>query len=386
MNNKKIFMGENLVWNSVVRVGSHHYAKLFSNNGNEVFWLSLPWSPFHLLKGLGHERIQEWNYGKPTIVRHNLSFYCPLTFFPYRNNMVLRSNYFAHNLSKFVYPNLHKVLKKANFEQVDILWLSDPRYVRLIDIVRFDILAYRCVDAMETFSDVPRGVLQLEEELVKEANIVFVTSRSLEAKLKKWRNDIIYLPNGLDLESFIINDYREPDDIKAISRPRIIYTGTLGEWFDVDTIAYAAKSLPDFQFILIGPIRTDCRSLQSLRNVFLFGPRKFETMPHYLKFSDIAVIPFLKNELSDAVNPIKLFEYFSAGLPVISANLNGVIQMASPAMIYRSSQEFVDILESMRNLRVNREKYVAFSKENTWQKRYETVIANLEKVRRRSRQ
>src|SRR5271157_1719085 len=94
MGGATVLMGENLVWNSQVRVGSHHYARLFLNAGDKVFWLSLPWNLLHLCKGLNYERIAEWNWGRPTVPAKDLLVYCPLTFLPYRNNWPVRSNVF----------------------------------------------------------------------------------------------------------------------------------------------------------------------------------------------------------------------------------------------------------------------------------------------------
>ena len=56
----------------------------------------------------------------------------------------------------------------------------------------------------------------------------------------------------------------------------------------------------------------------------LLGRKPYAELPPYCKAFDVGLIPFALNELTRNVNPIKLREYLSAGLPVVSTRDPGV--------------------------------------------------------------
>ena len=60
----------------------------------------------------------------------------------------------------------------------------------------------------------------------------------------------------------------------------------------------------------------------------------------------MGLIPFRINELTRNVNPIKLREYFSAGLPVVSTRLPECSQFPEWCSVADSREEFLAFCES----------------------------------------
>jgi glycosyltransferase involved in cell wall biosynthesis len=58
-----------------------------------------------------------------------------------------------------------------------------------------------------------------------------------------------------------------------------------------------------------------------LPNVHLLGELPYATLPRWLHRFDVATIPFRLTPLTLATNPVKLFEYFAAGKPVVATAL-----------------------------------------------------------------
>ncbi|MFQ3409822.1 glycosyltransferase, partial [Escherichia coli] len=65
----------------------------------------------------------------------------------------------------------------------------------------------------------------------------------------------------------------------------------------------------------------DTTAVRNLPNVHFTGRRPYQSLPGYCKKFDIAVLPFVVNELTLAANPLKLREYLAAGLPVVATPL-----------------------------------------------------------------
>jgi hypothetical protein len=69
---------------------------------------------------------------------------------------------------------------------------------------------------------------------------------------------------------------------------------------------------------MIGGIFTDVSKLKRFPNIHLLGRREHPQLPAYCKGFDVGIIPYVLHERILHVNPIKLREFLSAGLPVVS--------------------------------------------------------------------
>jgi len=71
-------------------------------------------------------------------------------------------------------------------------------------------------------------------------------------------------------------------------------------------------------FNTVGKATVDVSGLGRHPNIHLLGRRPYAELPGFCKAFDVAVCPFVLNELTRNVNPIKLREYLSAGVPTVS--------------------------------------------------------------------
>ncbi|MDL5036561.1 hypothetical protein QRD40_09375 [Comamonas sp. Y6] len=95
------------------------------------------------------------------------------------------------------------------------------------------------------------------------------------------------------------------------------YVGTLATWFDWQTLHRVAKALPQAQFHVYGPIEgTAPPTLPS--NVQLLGPVPHDQVFALMRSWHAGLIPFLHNQLTQSVDPVKYYEYRACGLPVLS--------------------------------------------------------------------
>jgi hypothetical protein len=118
--------------------------------------------------------------------------------------------------------------------------------------------------------------------------------------------------------------------------------------------------------------------LKRYNNIYLLGSRPYNDIPSYLRYADVGVIPFIKNNFTDTVNPIKLFEYCAAGISVVSTNLRGVEELNSPAFIAKGYDEFCYyIIQAIKGKEETKYGNIEFAKENTWEKRYQFIKKTL---------
>lgn len=372
----KIIMGENLVYEASVQVGSHHYARLFSRD-NEVLWLSLPWNIFLLIRyGCSGDRYLQWNGGK-VIDKGNLKVWCPFTLFPYRDNFMFRSLKNIDRTLKYTFPNLKRIIQRTGFASCDVLWITDPRMMYLCEIIDYKVLVYRCVDDLSHFTGIPGNIRIAEEKLVKKADIVFATANALKDRLEGYGVRVQSLPNAVDYDFFSnYNTEGLTSRIDALDNI-IIYVGTIGEWFDCEFVRYCATQRPNYNFVIIGPERTDVSLIKNVDNIHLLGSIKYEEVPLYMNRAKIGIIPFKLNELVNAVNPLKIYEYFACGLPVVSTAAYEIKKLNSPAMLYSDYDEALLHFDSILCNEIDHSNLKAFAMNNSWEARYGFIMKEI---------
>ena len=134
----------------------------------------------------------------------------------------------------------------------------------------------------------------------------------------------------------------------------------------------AARRHPEWRFVLLGRIESErIGSLERLPNMVLPGEIAHADLHSHMLDFDAAIIPFLKIPLTLATNPIKIYEYFSCGLPVVASRLPEMEQFGDLLYLSDSPEEFVSKLEMAAtevapDLRLRRR---ALAGRETWESR-----------------
>jgi glycosyltransferase involved in cell wall biosynthesis len=229
------------------------------------------------------------------------------------------------------------------------LWTFLPNAVEYLGNLGESLVVYYCTDSWAHFSCLDgRKMNFLEEKLMHRADLCLATSRAL-VETKKGQYPRTYLaPHGVDHAHFaraLAPDTAVPADIARLPHPILGFFGLIDERMDLDLVAFIARAHPEWSIVLIGKVIVDIKALQGLPNVFLLGRRAYHDLPGYCKAFDIGIIPYAVNELTRNINPIKLREYLSAGLPVVSTELPEVKFYGDLAFIVQGPAEFLAALD-----------------------------------------
>jgi len=381
---KKVICLENMPFEAPVRVGSHHYARLFSERF-DVLWISLPWHLGQLLRRADNPRYKQYNAGRPKSCAPHLRALTPFTLLPYRKGWPFCLDAIVENYHGLTVPRVDRLLGRYGFDDVELLWFSEPRHISILKCVRARRVAYRCVDNLEHFADVPAGLRRHEIDLIRRADAVFYTSRQLLDKNRSVAANGSYLPNGVDFEFFAAGGGLEPPQqvsaFLADDRSRnVIYMGTIAEWFDFESVAELARTFGGHRFVLVGPRRVSLpRDLLSLPNVLATGPLPYTTLPQLLRRCAVGLVPFRIDGITQFVNPIKLFEYCAAGLQVVASNTDATRELNCPAYLYeagRITEAFSRAANEWSDRAIDRNR--SYARQNSWARRFECILDRLD--------
>lgn len=380
---RRVVMAENLVWDTGVRVGSHHYAKCITTRwGADVLWIALPWTPFHLLSRGKPARARRaaWAAGRGVAPGPKLRVLSPLSLIQYRNSPFCRSHRVARLSLRLTLPSLRRSIEQLGFSRADVLWITDPRHANLIDWIKPARVIYRCPDHFQHFSDIPRSIERLERQVVERADVVVASSEALVTHLRSLGADAQYVPNGVDPELFAspVPSAR----LETIPSPRILYAGAMGEWFDWRVMRELATRHPSYSVVLAGPLRADIGDLLDLPNVHYLGSLPYEDMPGLMAAADIGVVPFRAGGIGAAVNPIKMFEYLAAGLPVVMTGIGDDGGVGKIVSIAADADEFVSEIDRLLERKHSDPTFIdtlrACARKHSWDARFDRICAALD--------
>lgn len=358
----------------------HHIMHILEKN-NTVLWVNYhasrvpgaTGSDFTYMAG----KIIEILKGKKR-VKKNLYVLTPFVFpFP-ASSLAKKLN------KKLLVFQIGKALKQIKKSPLQI-WSFTPEISYILNHFKEEKVIYYCVDDHASFSGYDKKqVLMDEKELCTKSDLVITTSTALHKAKKDWNKNTILIPHGVEFDHFnkaVTKDLACPEEIVDIQSPKFGFFGLIRDWVDLDLIASVAGKKPQWNFIFIGDADSNVNlsKYKKFKNIYFLGRKKYDELPAFCRYFDIGIIPFKVNELTYAVNPIKLREYLSAGLPVISTPMPEVKLYESFVHIVKNADEFIKacgkIIEKENNKALERR--CSAMKEETWSHKLEEIFKRI---------
>lgn len=162
----------------------------------------------------------------------------------------------------------------------------------------------------------------------------------------------------------------------------IVFTGTMGVHFDLETILEVAKKTSDkkirFYFIGDGDNKNELEKRYKLSNVFFTGWLDGGTLANYLEDANVGIAPY-RNTKNFLMNiPNKFYEYMAHGLPVLSC-LPGpsseLIENYNVGLFYNENN-VTELYNCILNLYNNKNTYeeISGNAKKTYEKNFSSEI------------
>mgnify|MGYP001188339146 CR=1 FL=1 len=323
-------------------------------------------------------------------VDDNITIFRPIyvPFFQYSSLMVFL-NSFIINFFISIWVKGNNI---SNFSCVS--FLPTPLIQNLIKKLKPKSLIYYCIDNLALKSSNYEIFKKYENNLFKIANLVICTSRILEKNAKKFSNNVIYVPSGVNYKK--LNFYEDNLNIaeklffENLKGTVFGYVGAIRDIIDYDYIKKIIKETKNSYFVFVGPIITEPpKEIQVMSNVFFIGQKNHNQIPSYISKFDICLIPYQKNDFTDAIYPTKINEYLSLGKPIVSIPIYEVNKFSKENF---DIINFLDlghnIEDQIKKILVKDEHKIKLRKEiaqnNDWNKRFEIIESKLdEKIKKK---
>jgi teichuronic acid biosynthesis glycosyltransferase TuaH len=234
------------------------------------------------------------------------------------------------------------------------------------------------------------------KKMINEVDIIFTNSPSLYRLKKKLHPHVFQVPQGCNVDLFLKTKKKSvPPEFRKIPSPHVTFIGNVDHRLDFPLIKSLAKNNPSWSFIFIGPIHKDTilapktkleenlSALKKIKNIHFLSSYSKKKIIHFLDHSQLGFIPYdIRQEFCRYSYPMKVFEYFARGLPVISTPIESLKPLAPYVALAKNAKEFArEIKKILKNDWP--EKYKKAQKElamaNSWENKIEKINQILEK-------
>lgn len=302
--------------------------------------------------------------------KHSNLFLCPLWKLPFQercNGLLKISGW----INRKVLRDIHKY---------DYIYAGYPLYARYIPDTYQGKVIYDCMDNYEAMYPLKKSLgklIALEENLVKKCNLLIVSSAVLRQKMDKIAGyeKSILIRNGMGA-GFML-DIKEPCKKEIYD---ICYIGTISSWFDMEMIKKSLESNQTIRYQLIGPYEekvTDSR-------IHYYGALEHSKLSDAVKDYDCLIMPFKLNDIVEAVDPVKLYEYIAFGKCIISVYYPEIDRFSDFVYFYRTEEEYIKLLNELGAKgfppKYCKEQQEKFLNNNTWEQRYQLLRREIRKM------
>ncbi|OGJ37527.1 MAG: hypothetical protein A2383_00695 [Candidatus Pacebacteria bacterium RIFOXYB1_FULL_39_46] len=292
----------------------------------------------------------------------------PLNTFPSKANLLAYQPRYLIPFRRFAWiEKLNQLLnlwylliRYGRGKQHTVLWIFDSLFWFYPKIKIFYpklISLYDCVDYVWHCEIKLRKLLRIQEKkLIKNSDFFFVNSQVLAKLHSKTRQPTAIVPQG-----FRLNDFQRPLKTKVKfpkNKPIIGYVGSVDYRLDFALLHRLIKQNPQWLFVFWGP-RQDLeatddfetnRKLKTLPNVFFGQSTNRRELPNIIKQFDVCMIPYnIALKSNQYSYPMKIFEYFYLGKPVIATPIIELKKFIDLIKIGHSSQEWQEHISSLLN-------------------------------------
>ena len=210
-----------------------------------------------------------------------------------------------------------------------VAWYYTPMMLTFSRHLEPDVTVFDAMDELSKFKFAPVKLLELEQELIDKADVVFTGGSSLY-EAKKDRHDSIHcFPSSVDRCHFAKARAHQfdPADQEDLPKPRLGFYGVIDERFDTELLAKVAEMRPNWSFVMVGPVvKIAPEDLPRRPNIHYLGGKTYAQLPSYLSGWDVALMPFAMNESTQFISPTKTPEYLAGGKPVVSTPIKDVVR------------------------------------------------------------
>ncbi|GHF21995.1 hypothetical protein [Pseudolysinimonas yzui] len=189
--------------------------------------------------------------------------------------------------------------------------------------------------------------------------------------------EALVVPNGVEPAEWVGPKPADPAWLAGIPHPRALYVGTLDSRLDVPGLLELAPRRPDLQVVLLGVVgdAEAVAPLYGVPNIHVLPPTDRAGLVAAVRNSDLCLVSHARTALTEAMSPLKIYEYLAGGAPVLSIDLAPVRGIDPRVLLTDTTAQFADRLDEALALGpADEDARLDFVAANSWRSRHDRIL------------
>ena len=273
-----------------------------------------------------------------------------------------------------VMQGVRRAMRALNFAHPVVINALNPFYgLHFMHKLSPRKVIYYCYDEISAAPWLSKHGANAEQRFVAQADAIITSSATLYQKKLAYGRPCILVENGVSFRMF-----HQHFDAPSDAPPVVGYVGSLDDRIDYALLEFVIRQSPHLRFRFIGRI-TAVASVNALRkysNVEFMPPVAYVEVPDQVSRLAVGLIPFVKDEFTRFIYPLKVNEYLAVGKPVVMTNFTQLEEFAEVAWICNDRETFLGgihqaLVNNDSNLRAKR---AQVAQQNSWEHRTQKFI------------
>jgi glycosyltransferase involved in cell wall biosynthesis len=277
-----------------------------------------------------------------------------------------------------------------------IFWTFSPKFAPYIHMFSGSYTTlYDCVDYVWDPVPATNAFLRKQEQkLISSVDYVFVNSKTLSLQHAKTKN-VHVVPLGFRLYQYKENNKRRPNLHFSVGKPLIGFVGVIDYRLDYPLLEELARKNIQWNIVLYGPeemsVHTNVCSVQKAidrlkkyPNVFVLQTVRAEALPFVIAAFDVCMIPY---NTSYAINrycyPMKIFEYFYLGKPVVSTPIAELRRFPNYVSIGKTAHDWEKNIQRFLSRpwpKIYQREQRKVAEANSWESKIHTICTHINEL------
>lgn len=269
------------------------------------------------------------------------------------------------------------VKKQIKKEHPDFLYLTYPTQFYCVPKNYTGKVIYDCMDDHPAFvrdEKAKTKLLQLEKSLCERCDYMFVTSENLLNKCRD-RYDLVDKDIQIVRNAYDGNIIEQETVEQTEKKLKLAYVGTISSWFNFSVIKESLEEFNDIEYYIYGPI--DGVEIPDHDRIKYMGTVEHEKLYSEVKDKDVLLMPFTLNEIIEAVDPVKLYEYINFNKNIVCVKYKEIQRFEQFVYFYNTHDEYMQAIRKLRedrNIKYSLEQREEFLEKNNWKSRAEFIV------------
>jgi glycosyltransferase involved in cell wall biosynthesis len=231
------------------------------------------------------------------------------------------SGWIGRRLNRYLLTrHLAPVLKSVDAPVIAITTV--PIVADLADAIAVDRWVYYCVDDFSKWPGLDQAIIgQMEEKLVRRADVLIAVSEKLRQRLAGWARSSTLLTHGVDLEHWRLPSHGSAASLDGLERPLVMFWGLIDWQMDLDFLRRLSADMERGTIVLVGPRTDHDAALFSIPRVVHVPKVPYDELPALADEAAVLVMPYRDAPGLRESQPLKLKEYLATNKPAVVRDL-----------------------------------------------------------------